>query len=162
MATETLAHDPRHLQEATEDDVFMSVKELKAYVAEVEKTQLQKTLESYDKAQKAREALVERLRSNEPIGPDRIKAFLARVRTAAVSGQTELMIGRFPAELCTDHGRAINQAEEGWPDTLQGLPRQAYEVWREKLQPKGYRLKAMIVDWPDGMPGDVGMFLSWK
>lgn len=161
MVAETLAHDSKYLETASEDDVFMSVKELKAYVEEVEKTHLEKTLEAYEKAQKAKQALIDRLRSNEPIAPERIKAFLARVKAAALSGSNELMIGRFPSELCTDHGRAINQAEEGWPDTLQGLPRQAYEVWRDKLQPRGYRLKAMIVDWPDGMPGDVGMFLWW-
>jgi hypothetical protein len=24
-----------------------------------------------------------------------------------------------------------------------------------------HSLKAMIVDWPAGMPGDIGFFLSW-
>ena len=47
---------------------------------------------------------------------------------------------------------SINQAEESWPDTLQGRPRKAYEFW---LQPLGYKLKVLIVDWPNGLPGDV-------
>jgi len=84
------------------------------------------------------------------------------VKLAAERGQSELMIGRFPVELCTDHGRAINNSEADWSETLTGLPRQAYEVFRDKLQPLGYHLKALIVEWPGGLPGEVGMFLSWK
>ena len=48
-----------------------------------------------------------------------------------------------------------------WPETLTGRPRQAYEFWRDQLRPAGYRLKAMIVEWPGGLPGDVGFFLQW-
>jgi hypothetical protein len=71
------------------------------------------------------------------------------------------MVMRFPCELCTDKGRAINNAEAGWPETLIGRPRQAYEFWRNELQPAGYRLTAMIVEWPGGLPGDVGFYLGW-
>src|SRR4029453_4581923 len=39
--------------------------------------------------------------------------------------------------------------------------RQAYEFWRDQLRPAGYRLRAMIVEWPGGLPGDVGFFLRW-
>ena len=38
---------------------------------------------------------------------------------------------------------------------------QAFEFWRDHLQPEGYGLKAMIVDWPEGLPGDIGFFLTW-
>jgi hypothetical protein len=145
-----------------DDDLFISVKELKRYVEQVEMAQAKQSVAAFGKAQDAKNELLERLRSNEPISSARVKAFLGKVKTAATSGKTELMIGRFPSDFCTDHGRAINQAEPGWPDTLQGLPRQAYEVWKEKLQPLGYSLKAMIIDWPEGLPGDVGMYLTWK
>ena len=64
--------------------------------------------------------------------------------------------------MCPDHGRAINQSEPGWPDTLTGVPRQVYDVWKETLQPLGYGLKAMIVEWPSGLPGEAGLFLTWK
>jgi hypothetical protein len=101
------------------------------------------------------------MKSDEPISPERLHAFTLRVRAAAEGGKNEMLVGRFPAELCTDHGRAINMAEPNWPETLIGRPRQAYLVWKEKLQPLGYQLKAMIVDWPEGVPGDVGLYLSW-
>jgi hypothetical protein len=29
------------------------------------------------------------------------------------------------------------------------------------FRPRGYKLKVQIVDFPNGMPGDVGMFLTW-
>ena len=62
---------------------------------------------------------------------------------------------------CTDKGRGINNADKDWPETLTGRPRQAYEFWRDHLRPAGYRLKAMIIEWPGGLPGDVGFFLQW-
>jgi hypothetical protein len=80
----------------------------------------------------------------------------------ALKGEDEIMVARFPNELCTDHGRAINQAEPEWPDTLTGRPRLVYEFWKEHLQPLGYHLKAQIVDWPNGMPGDIGIYITWQ
>jgi hypothetical protein len=145
-----------------EHDVFMSVKELKTYVAEVEMAKVKKSLEAHNRAEQAKKELLDRLRSEKPIDDTRIRAFLLRVKSAAEAGQNELLMGRFPSELCSDHGRAINMAEPGWPDTLQGMPRQAYLTWKEKLQPLGYRLSAQIVDWPEGVPGDVGLYLSWQ
>jgi len=150
------------LENVSEDDVFMSVKELKSYVAEIEMAKAKKSLDAMNRADKAKQELLERLRSEQPISQERIHAFLNRVKAAAEAGQTELLIGRFPSELCTDHGRAINQGESNWPETLQGLPRQAYLLWKKNLQPRGYQLTALIVDWPHGVPGDVGLYLSWK
>ena len=71
------------------------------------------------------------------------------------------MVLRFPCALCTDKGRGINNADKDWPETLTGRPRQAYKFWRDHLRPAGYRLKAMIIEWPGGLPGDVGFFLQW-
>ena len=45
---------------------------------------------------------------------------------------------------------ASTSQKPDWPDTLTGVPRQVYEVWKETLQPLGYGLKAEIVDWPTG------------
>jgi hypothetical protein len=150
------------LENLSDDDIFMSVKELKSYVAEIEMAKAKKSMEAHNRAEQAKKELLEHLKSDKPVTEQQLRAFLTRVRAAAETGQTELLIGRFPSELCTDHGRAINMAEPGWPDTLQGLPRQAYLTWKEKLQPLGYKLSALIVDWPQGVPGDVGLYLSWR
>jgi hypothetical protein len=113
------------------------------------------------RAEKAKQDLLKELKSEAPISDERIRSFVLRVKAVAETGATEMLIGRFPCELCTDHGRAINMAEPGWPETLTGRPRQAYLTWKEKLQPLGYKLSAQIVDWPNGVPGDVGLYISW-
>lgn len=155
--------DPRkfNIDELTDDDIFVSVKALKNYVSEIELARAKQSLEAQNRADQAKKELLEQLKSDAPIPESRLRSFMARIKAAAESGNNELLIGRFPSELCTDHGRAINMAEETWPDTLIGLPRQGFLVWKDKLQPLGYKLSAQIVDWPDGVPGDVGLYLSW-
>ena len=48
-----------------------------------------------------------------------------------------------------------------WPETLQGKAKELYDRYTEVARPQGYRLKAMIINFPGGLPGDVGFFLSW-
>ncbi len=153
--TPTPVPDPEH-------DLIMSVADLKHYVDDEKMARAEKAMSAQDKAQAEREELIRRLKSDDPIDEKTIRNFFVRLKDVALTGVEEIMIGRFPIELCTDHGRAINQAEENWPDTLLGRPRKVYEFWKGHLQPVGYRLKAQIVDWPHGMPGDVGLFLTWK
>jgi len=35
-------------------------------------------------------------------------------------------------------------------------------IYPEALQPLGYGLKAEIVEWPESLPGEAGLFLTWK
>ena len=83
------------------------------------------------------------------------------VARAVEDGRTSVQVMRFPNHLCTDNGRAINQAEEGWEKTLTGRPKELYAFWERQLEPLGYHLRYEIVDYPHGMPGDVGVTLSW-
>ena len=83
------------------------------------------------------------------------------VERAVSNGLTEVQVYRFPNALCTDLGRAINQQEPGWEATLTGLPKEMYEFWDRQLRPLGYKLKVQIIDFPGGMPGDVGITLKW-
>jgi hypothetical protein len=84
------------------------------------------------------------------------------VQRAVSNGLTEVQVYRFTNTLCTDQGRAINQQEPGWEKTLTGLPKEMYEFWDRRLRPLGYKLRFQIVDWPGGMPGDVGITLKWS
>ncbi len=84
------------------------------------------------------------------------------VSHAAERGQTEVHIYRFPNAMCSDGGRRINNQEPDWEKTLEGRPKAGYEFWREHLRPLGFGLKAEILEYPGGMPGDVGFFLTWK
>ena len=83
------------------------------------------------------------------------------VLRAASEGKFEAMVYSFPSELCTDGGRAINSGDADWPGTLRGKPLALYERFKTVAQPQGYKLKAMIINFPGGMPGDVGFFISW-
>jgi hypothetical protein len=116
-------------------------------------------------ADKAREDLIKSLMQPVTVTPEKIAEVKRRVfgqlRTAAGKGDKEVLVMRFPNALCTDKGRALNNLEKEWPSTLMGRPLQAFEFWRDHLQPEGYGLKAMIVDWPQGLPGDIGFFLTW-
>jgi hypothetical protein len=123
--------------------------------------------------EKAREAL-EKRRSIEDEQNHLRDAFLTQdlhpqvherlsrlVKSAAERGEHEVMAIRFPSAYCTDGGRAINNFEAGWPQTLTGFAKKAYEFWQKELEPQGYKLRAQILDFPGGVPGDVGIFLSW-
>ena len=90
-----------------------------------------------------------------------LKRVAVIVERAVSNGLTEVQVYRFPNELCTDHGRAINQQEPGWETTLTGLPKEMYEFWARQLRPLGYKIRFQIIDFPGGMPGDVGITLKW-
>ncbi|WP_248310009.1 hypothetical protein [Bosea sp. WAO] len=144
----------------------MSADDLRSYMADLEMAKASKLLGAMDKAEEARKKLVATLQEEIAVTPEKIaeiKHSLAnKTRAAAERGEKEVLVMRFPSALCTDRGRAINNAEADWPTTLTGRPRQAYEFWKEHLQPAKYKLRAMIVEWPGGLPGDVAFFLSWS
>jgi len=95
--------------------------------------------------------------------PDQLMQLITTlVDRAADQGQTEVQVYRFPNELCTDRGRAINNFEEGWEKTLTARPKLAYEFWHDRLRPLGFGLKAEVLEYPGGMPGDIGLSLTWK
>jgi hypothetical protein len=111
-------------------------------------------------AAKKRE-LMERLQKPSGVSnKERLQHFAAIIQRAVDDASTEVLIGRFPNSLITDHGRAINQMEPGWENTLTGVPNEIYQFWHRYLKPRGYRLRVHIVDWPDGVPGDIGITLA--
>jgi hypothetical protein len=163
---ETMTTKPNEkAQQELGDETFMSAADLRTYMTEMQMANAMKSVGGMDKAGKAREDLIKRLAEPLDLTPERLKEVLqplkSKLRAAAERGQTELMVMRFPNELCTDKGRAINNADPTWPETLTGRPRQAYELWQNQLRAAGFRLSAMIIEWPGGLPGDVGFFLKW-
>jgi len=109
-----------------------------------------------------KKALLEKFSKPSGVSDDeRLARVAAIIRRAAANGLTEVEVGRFPNEICTDRGRAINQRESGWEKTLTGLPKELYEFWEKYLKPRGYKIGFSIVDFPGGIPGDVGITLKW-
>jgi CBS domain-containing protein len=89
------------------------------------------------------------------------QGLLRRARDAAAKGQTEYQLLRFPSQLCSDGGRAINVPDPHWPESLRGEAAEIYVRWYSDLRPGGFRLAARILDFPDGLPGDVELLLIW-
>ncbi|MBB5537697.1 hypothetical protein [Rhizobium giardinii] len=83
------------------------------------------------------------------------------VANAVKDGKFEAMVYSFPSDLCTDSGRAINSGDKDWPQTLQGKAKEFFERYQTFGKPQGYKMKAMIINFPGGVPGDVGFFLNW-
>ena len=132
----------------------------KMALAEAEKASEQMRKQATVDAEK--KALLDKLKSPSGVADDeRLKRAAAIINRAVNNGLTEIEVGRFPNSLFTDRGRAINQQEAGWEETLTGLPKELFDFWKKHLQPKGYRLRYQIVDWPEGKPGDIGITLSW-
>ena len=86
---------------------------------------------------------------------------LHQAQLAAAHGETELLVLRFPAELCSDGGRAINVPEPDWPATLRGEAAETFLRYERELKPLGFHLIARVLDFPDGFIGDIGLFLHW-
>lgn len=84
------------------------------------------------------------------------------VLNAVNNGKFEALVYSFPSDLCTDSGRAIHNREPYWPDTLQGKAKELYDRYIAVAKPQGFKLKASVINFPDGMPGDVGFFLNWE
>jgi len=111
-------------------------------------------------AMQARRARVKELIDHH-VGDAAWQAMLHKARQAAQEGEGEALIFTFPASLCSDGGRAINVPEPDWPDTLRGEAAEIYLRWQHELRPQGFHLAARILDFPGGLPGDVGLFLIW-
>ena len=113
-------------------------------------------------AEAEKKELLDRLAKPSGVSDEeRTKRAAAIIKRAVANGLTEIEVGRFPNTMFTDKGRAINQQEPGWEDTLTGLPKELYQFWKAHLQPRGYRLKYQIADWPNGIPGDISITLAW-
>jgi CBS domain-containing protein len=95
------------------------------------------------------------------VSDDTWRQMLQHAREAAGAGATEWLVLRFPNQLCSDGGRAINITDEGWPATLRGEAAELYLRWEQELKPAGFGLSAHVLEFPGGMPGDIGLFLVW-
>jgi hypothetical protein len=94
-----------------------------------------------------------------PEAKDRLASL---IRKAIEAGEREAMVLRFPSAWLPDQGRGVANHDEGWVEKLEGFPRRAFEFFKEELEPQGFQLRAQILEYPDGIPGDVGFFLGWK
>jgi len=113
-------------------------------------------------AEAEKRALIERLtRPSGKSEEEKIQLASTIIQRAVRNGLTEVQVYRFPNSLCTDKGRAINQQEAGWENTLTGIPKEIFQLWADYLKPRGYRISYQIIDYPGGIPGDIAITIAW-
>jgi hypothetical protein len=144
------------------DHLIPSAKQIQkeAALKEAEKAEQYARLAAAAEAEKR--ALIERL--NRPSGKseeEKIQLASTVIQRAVRNGLTEVQVYRFPNSLCTDKGRAINQQEPGWENTLTGIPKEIFQLWTDYLKPRGYRISYQIIEYPGGVPGDIAVTIVW-
>jgi hypothetical protein len=97
-----------------------------------------------------------------PLGQKDFEEIKDKILRASKSGLYEVQVLEFPAKTCTDGGRAINNSDPGWPETLQGKAKDFHDFFVAKGRAQGFKLKAMIINFPNDLPGDVGLIVSWN
>src|SRR5215813_12383267 len=141
---------------------ILSAQELRKKIAIAESEKASAASKAHAAAEAEKKALLEKMSKPSGLSDDEILERASVVVNRAVeNGLTSVQVYRFPHTLCSDNGRAINQAEEGWEKTLTGVPKEIYEFWQRQLRARGYHIRYEIIDYPGGMPGDVGIILSW-
>jgi hypothetical protein len=144
-------------------DILPSAVDCRKKSAEMEAEKASEYMRRRQAAENEKKELMDRLTKPSGVSDEeRMRRAAAIINRAVSNGLTEVEVGRFPNKMCTDSGRAINQQEPGWEETLTGLPRELYQFWKTHLEPRGYGIKYQIADWPNGMPGDVSVTLMWK
>jgi CBS domain-containing protein len=129
-------------------------------VAHFEQDELARRAEAHREMMEKRQHEVRELMAAQ-LSEEAWQRMLSESRLAAQKGEQEHLILRFPSELCTDHGRAINAPDPDWAVTLRGIAAQVFLRWKRELRPRGFHLRARVIDFPEGIPGDMGLYLSW-
>jgi hypothetical protein len=141
---------------------LLSVRELHMKIAEAEGAKASAALKAQRAEEAEKKALYDHLLSPSGLTDEQASEKASLIISRAMeNGLTAVQVLRFPNDICTDGGRAINQVEEGWENTLTGLPKEMYEFWKRQLRPLGYHIRYHIIDYPGGMPGDIAITLSW-
>jgi len=144
------------------DDLLPTAKDIQRQSALKEAEKADEIARRMAATEAEKRALIERL--SKPSGlseEEKVKLASTVIQRAVRNGLTEVLVYRFPNTLCTDRGRAINQMEKGWEQTLTGMPKEIYQLWSDYLQPRGYRIRYQIIDFAGGVPGDIGITISW-
>jgi len=117
-------------------------------------------LQQAKKEEEERKQLHEMFMAKE-IPPNAGERVNAAVRRAAEQGQNEVRVITFAASYCSDGGRRINNNETDWPASLEGYAKKAYDYYDKELRPLGFKLRVEVLDYPGGMPGNIGFSLKW-
>ena len=139
---------------------LMKPEDLRKISDDEDMAKAKKALEHMKVAEAEQASLREIFMSRE-IHPEAKTRINTAVQRAAQQGQRQLLAFKFPASYCNDQGRRINNMEPDWPSSLEGFAKKAYDYYMAELKPLGFKLNAQVLDYPGGMPGDIGLYLRW-
>jgi hypothetical protein len=144
------------------DDLLPKAGDFMKKVALAEAEEASKEAAKMAAAEAEKQALLDQFKKPSGVSDEEaIKRGVKIIERAVSNGKTEVQVYRFPNVLCTDKGRAINQQEPGWENTLTGVPKEIYQLWAKYFRERGYKLRVEIIEFPGGVPGDVAMTLKW-
>src|SRR5438045_7332696 len=106
----------------TIDNLLPTAREIQKQAALKEAEKADQDARRLVAAEAEKRALIERL--SKPSGlteEEKIQLASTVIQRAVRNGLTEVQVYRFPHSLCSDRGRAINQMEKGWENTLNGI-----------------------------------------
>jgi hypothetical protein len=144
------------------DELLPSASDFMKKLALAEAEEATKQARKLAEAEAEKKALLDQFTKPSGLSDEEaIQRAIKIIERAVSNGRTEVQVHRFPNQLCTDRGRAINQQEPGWEKTLTGIAQEIYQLWSDYLKPRGYRIRYQIVDFPGGIPGDISITLVW-
>ena len=116
---------------ANNEDILPKASEVMVRIAEAqaEKAAAHDRHRAAEQAEK--DALIKKF--SQPSGmteEEKVRLAATVIKRAMDNGLLEVQVYRFPNAMCTDNGRAINQAEPGWEKTLTGIPKEIFHLWR--------------------------------
>ena len=142
------------------DDTLSAAADFRRLVANFENKQAGRREDQRHSAEEERQRQAAEL-IGKHISEESWRNLIHGARTAAEQGLKEFQLLRFPSQLCSDSGRAVNAPDPDWPATLRGEAAEVFLRWSHDLKPQGFHLAARVLDFPDGVPGDIGLFLVW-
>ena len=125
------------------DELLPKASDIMKKVALAEAEEAAKQARKLAEAEAEKQALLDHFKKPSGISDEEgIRRAIKIIERAVSNGLTEVQVCRFPNNLCTDRGRAINQQEPGWETTLTGFPKEIYQLWakyfrRARLQAAG-------------------------
>ncbi len=143
-----------------QDETRLEAADFRALAEDFERKQVHEREDARRAAAEQRRRKVAQL-IDEHIADEGWRVLVHQARDAAERGEKEFLLLRFPSQLCADGGRAINVPDPDWPATLRGDAAEMYLRWERDLKPHGFHLVARVLDFPGGLPGDIGLFLVW-
>ena len=98
----------------------------------------------------------------EHLGEHVWATLLDRAQDAATQGEKSFELLRFPCDLCSGRKSQDRRRRDRLADDPERRSGRDFTRWERELRPAGFGLTAQIVEYFDGMPGNVALTLTWN